>query len=599
MENKISGKILVRKKSGPGEITGITELDLYNNNVTFRELQFTEPGNYIITISSSNNTIDPVDINISVIKEDIISQDNSKESNINNNNKLVDGSRPIICQIDRPTIKIPEISIKQDGTGNNGQSDYTEGLGLTPFIWYKRMSISDRDIKSLSLYHDGIIPKIRFSFMDPNGIMKNQGTPQDNTTMDLFLNSTSSNLKSIHFKFKIEEFIQGKPTNGQIHTIVGTIDIPNLYVLNNNSYNGTSYESLRTICKELGMGFNSNISNTNDNMSWKNPNKKPYEFIEDIIDHSYISDESFMVGYIDFYYCFNYVDVEKELNRDISNDIGLNTSGISQQSGVENERLMKLSLTNDKSQSSSSNYIESFKIRNDSMKKSLKEGYLTINKSYDRINKQFLIFNVDSTTSDGNENIILKGGSDENFYKNNIKTVFTGKLDSDNTHKNYNYAKTQNKINIVNLNKVCINAKLPNANFNLYKFQKIHVDIINDTTTPTETKDINYRYSGEYIIADIEYIWSGGKMRQDIRLVKKELGKVPEEIKNDPPIKKRIEDKKINYNPSDPLQPNNSYNVGDTYLVLDNNNKLFELTVERIDENGYEITASIKEYIKK
>ena len=85
-------------------------------------------------------------------------------------------------------------------------------------------------------------------------------------------------------------------------------------------------------------------------MSWRNTNKKPYQIINDIIARSYISDDSYMAGYIDHYYCFNYVDLEKEMNRDASKDIGLDTSGLSQQSSTdESKRLIPLRLTTDES----------------------------------------------------------------------------------------------------------------------------------------------------------------------------------------------------------------------------------------------------------
>ena len=86
---------------------------------------------------------------------------------------------------------------------------------------------------------------------------------------------------------------------------------------------------LKKICKELELGFNSNIKDTKDSMPWRNTNKKPYEFMDDIISRSYINDESYMAGYIDYYYCFNYVDVEKEMNRNTSMDVGIDTAGIS------------------------------------------------------------------------------------------------------------------------------------------------------------------------------------------------------------------------------------------------------------------------------
>lgn len=598
----ISGKIILTKKSGPGEITGVTEIDLDTNSSTtplaiFKELQFTDPGDYIISITSTSNLVENSELSISVLPaDDIIPQPNSKGND--KKDDTIQGSRPIIAQIDKPTIKIPPITMNQDGTGVNNQSPYTDGLGYTPFLWYKSYQIPASDIKLMTLYHDGIIPKIKVTFEDAFDLFKDFGTPEDNTTMELFLNSTSSNLKSIHYVFKISEFQQGKNKPGQKFTIVGTIDVPDLYVINNNSYNSTSFDALRTISKELQIGFNSNIDNTDDKMPWRNHNNKPYTFIEDIISHSYISDDSFMIGYIDFYYCFNYIDVEKEMKRDISNDVGIDTSGVSGQTIMdESKRIMRMSLTNDKSVRSSCFYFESFVTVNDSTKKSLKEGYITTTKSYDRINKQFLVFDVDSTTSDGSENIILKGArGDSEFYDKNKKTTFTGKLDTDNVHKNYNYAKTQNAINLFNLNKIAIIVKMPNANFNLYKFQKIRVDVINDTQTISSTSIVNYRYSGEYIIADISFNWSRGRMLQELRLVRKELSKNPDEVKNNKTAEKKNENREINTNPIDTKSPpNDAYVIGQLLLVQDKNGKLYYITITRISDNGKEVSGKLEE----
>ena len=41
------------------------------------------------------------------------------------------------------------------------------------------------------------------------------------------------------------------------------------------------------------------------------------DFIEEIVESSYKSDNAFMASYIDYYYNFNFVDIEKELERKI------------------------------------------------------------------------------------------------------------------------------------------------------------------------------------------------------------------------------------------------------------------------------------------
>jgi hypothetical protein len=89
-------------------------------------------------------------------------------------------------------------------------------------------------------------------------------------------------------------------------------------------------------------------------------------------------------------------------------------------------------------------------------------------------------------------------------------------------------------------------------------------------------------------------------MSQKLRLVKKELGKTPEEIRNDPPQKKKEEVKENNPNPVSGTSsvvpaPNSVYDVGQTYFVKDANGKYYNLTVTSILENGIEVTGILKE----
>ena len=123
-----------------------------------------------------------------------------------------------------------------------------------------------------------------------------------------------------------------------------------------------------------------------------------------------------------------------------------------------------------------------------------------------------------------------------------------------------------------------------------------NVNIINKTSTPGNPSPVDFRYSGAYIIADIEYVWDGKKMSQNLRLVRKELGKTPDEIKNAPPVKKEPEVKENNPNPvaTEPT-PNSVYNVGQTYLVQDKNGKLYNLTVTKLLDDGIQVTGILKE----
>ena len=594
----VTGKLLVKKKSGPGEITGIVEAEIVNGNVTFKDLQFTDPGFYVITIShgESSTLVDPIDVSIEVLPEDVVTP--QEESKGVEADTKVTGNRPIIAQIDKPSIVIAEIVQVKDKTAGNNQAIITQDLGFKPYIHYQAEQISERDIKSLTLYHDGILPMIKFNFVDTLGIIVKHPVMAD-TTMELFLNPGSSNLKPIHFVFNVVEFNQSQSTGS--FDVTGTIYVPGLYISNNNSYSDSSFEAIRRICKDLKLGFNSNINETNDKMPWRNPNTKPHEFIEEIIAHSYIDDESYMGGYIDYYYCFNYVDIEKEMKRDISKDVGIDTGGMSKANITdESSRIHSMMLSNDKALKDSAFYFESYKTRNDSTKKAIRNGLLTVTKAYDRITKSFLVFNVDSTTSDGSKTIPMKGAeNDKTEFLSNIRTKYTGKIDTDNVHKNYNYALTQNRINLNELNKIVLDVSMPNPNFNLYKFQKVNIQISNPTTTPSNTEEVNFRYSGEYIILDISYVWMKGKLSQNISLVRKEMGKKPEEMTDPVPVEKKKDVKEINENPvgatPSVVLPNSIYTPGESYIVRDKNGRKYIVTIKSLSADGKEVLTDIKQ----
>jgi hypothetical protein len=588
----ISGKLILKKVSGPGELIGETEIvigDKIPNAVVVSGIQFDQPGDYVVSVTSTSPDVEPTQFKITVTQAPtIIGQDESRGKDDNTN---ISGTRPIIAQIDIPTIKIPPIQIQKD---DNDQTNtlVTSSVGMLPFISWSGNPIQDRDILNLKLYHEGIVPKVRFSFVDSQNFIKTIGAPQADTKFDLFINARSNSLKSIHLKFKVENF---KEVNGGLYNVIGTLDVSNLYRLYNGSMKGSSFEVLRQISKDMGLGFNSNITSTNDTMVWRFNGSKTFETITEIINYSYISDKSFMVGYIDFYYCFNYVDVEKESKRDNTSDVGIET-GVDQKDDIS--KIVKLQLINEESMNKSAFYFESDKkLKNNATAVTKAVGNRTITKSYNRLNKTFEVFDVDSQTSDDNKTIILKGSKmDKEDFENSYTTQNNGKIDTDNTHSNYTYAYTQNRRNLIDLQKLELKIILPNTNFNLYKFQKVNVKVINAENSITNRERIEWRNSGDWIIADISFIFDGTHFYQEVRLVRKELGKTPAEINANEKLETKDPDKnaKVNENPAPtPVLPNSIYTISDIYRVKDKDNNEFLIYVKNLSDDGKSIVAQL------
>ena len=598
-------KVTLRKKSGPGELIGEVDKLIKNGFVDFSGIQFDTPGDYVISVITDSNLIENGEVTITVLPEDeVIAQDKSRGGD--KEPAKVEGTRPIIAQITKPTIVLKPIEF--DTTKNNSyDKEIATGLGLTPFVWYNGYQINERDIKSLDLWYEGLVPNARLTFADSIGFMKKEGFPLDDTKFEIFINSGSKNLKSIHLKFKLTSFNENKNSS---YTVVGTLDLKDFYKIRFNAYQGTSFEVLKQISTELSLGFNSNITNTSDSMTWRNIGKLKKEFINEIIKHSYISDTSYVLGYIDYYYCFNYVDIEKEWLRDITHDVGLASTGVNHLNEPSTrDKVERLQLTNDKSMDSTPFHFSSYRLINQSTNISVKKGHFTVSKAYDKKKKQFVVFDVHSQTSDGSKTIILKGApGDSSELKENYRTNYGGKIDTENTHIHYLYSEAQNQVNLDNLVRIAVDLELPYANFNLYKFMKIQLNFINQKNTPTTQEVSESRLTGEWIIIDIAYKWTKGSLKQTVKAVKKELGKTQEEIKKDAVTNEQAKQPETNTqnneNPAVPqteqpimstaIPPNSVYKVGEIYLVQNNSGKQFKLVITEVLENGKEVKATIK-----
>lgn len=462
----------------------------------------------------------------------VLTQDDSREEVDNNKNNKnssdTNGKIPGLTNLFVPTI-LPE-EIRFDATNSKASNqEIASGLGYIPFVWYNSYQIQPDDIQYLRLYTDHIGPAFNMIFTDTLNLMSQKAFPLDDTKIRIFINPRTPQLKPIYMQFKIKTFTIDRETNSL--RISGTIDASKLYIKNAMSYpNLTSHKALQSVCREIGLGFNTNLDDSNDAMTWINTNSTRYEFMMQTIDFSYKSDESFLIGYIDYYYNYNYVDIQKELQRDLNKELGVSSFGLEDVLKMDNkDKINSLFLTNAQALENTNMYFRSYKIINSSTDVSLEHGYINRVKYYDELEKDFLIFNVDSITEHGDKNIILKGSpQDETFINEHTNLIYTGKLDESNTHKNYNYAYIQNEKNIHELEKISIEITMGNPNYNLYKFQKIRL-LLKDKTTPTGS-DTNNRLSGDWLITDIRFEYTDGAYSQIVRLAKRELELSEEEL---------------------------------------------------------------------
>jgi hypothetical protein len=433
----------------------------------------------------------------------------------------------------KPTTAVPPPISFNAGPSKAHAKKIKNTVGNMPFIHYNGLQFEPQYVKSFSMEIKELLPTVKITFEDQYGLMNNSGVPLDDSKITIFINSRSPAIKSVFMRFKITSF----NNSGNTYVITGVSDINRMFLRKFESYsNMTSFECLQEFAKRAGLGFNSNVTESDDKMTWINPGMKGSDFVKDVIAKSYRSDSSFIWCYVDAYYNLNYIDVEEAFKIDISSDIGIQTLGYNNiEDFKDDNEVINLVLTNDKSMSNSNHYFEKFTLVNNSTSISLQKGYLNKVKFFDINTLNFNIFDIDSITSEGDKTIIMKASpQDEEYFKEHVTTTYVGKLDSANMHKNYNYAIVQNKQNIEDIQKVGIKVHMTSPNFNLYRFQKVKVLLSNKGETPTHGIS-NDRLSGEWLIIDINYIQMDNTFKQVVTLVKRELELSPNELSAENP----------------------------------------------------------------
>ena len=537
--------------------------------------------------TSSTNSTDP------------ISQDKNSGSTDDSTPSYPPGPITQIKRLFKPSMKPIDIVLPLENESLENKRIIASTLGYVPLIYYNGVEVKRTDISTFRLYHQGMLPKIECIISDTYGIFKKTGIPGDDTKISIFINSKSKILASLRMDFKITEFIELSPSK---YKVEGVIDIPKLYLRKFiNFSNKTSFEALQDLARNLGLGFCTNINNTNDKQNWLNIGKTQREFMKNVVENSYISDTSFQVCYIDYYYNLCFVDISREFDRDVSEDVGVISMGFDTmtvgQTDVD-DKVEPLILTSERNLYSSPGFIDKYKVINNSTATSLKKAYRDDVKYLDTQKKEILYFTVDSQSSDPSKSLVLKASSgDDEFFKENTKSSYGGKLDSNsggdgNSHNNLPYTAVNNKRNLTDFAKVNALLFLPNCNMNLYPYRKVRVHIMNPKETPDESL-ISTRLTGDWLISGIEFNVSQGKFKQVLTVLKREFSLTKEEQDNLPPNTRGDQNNfKTEPNPG-PILPNSVYRVGEIYTVKDAKGLEYKMTVEAISTDGKEITASV------
>ena len=445
--------------------------------------------------------------------------------------------------------------------------------GLFPLVQINGKTFDSEQIVSMEIRCTGFRPIASVTFYVRDKSFYSLHYPKDGDLLSIFIRSKDDSLKVIHNDYEITNvnvntFPGGGETTPDDMTVTGVLRIPDLDAEKCFSKEGTSYDVLLSTANDLKLGFASNELDTSDSQTWICPFDKVSDFIYNVSLASWKDDKSFFTYFIDHYYYLNFVNVEPLFSAKATIDDALGLELLTQDFGKDSTQSKfqgKLVLSNWEDISGTNFFIQSYSLQNYSASINLSNGYKRYVQYYDALLKEYQFLYVDPKTTPGAEQdqIILKGRPNENFYKTQVKYKWLGVQygnNGENAHEKINYAKINNYQNLVHLDKMQLVVNLENINLNLRRMQVIPIVIIvnkdyvrrkvnepiddqqeksmPNSDEPTRDKSlmnaeelpftIDKTISGNYVIKDIIYTYIQGQFKQQCVLIRREWPTPPQ-----------------------------------------------------------------------
>lgn len=396
----------------------------------------------------------------------------------------------------------------------------------------------DNEIKTLEFTESGMVPTISATITDDSGAFTNKYYPTSGALMKVYIKSKNQNLKAIRCDFLITSIkgsrgsIIGDGTSegrGTTYTFSGTLNVPLLTDTVIAAHEGTSFNVLNEVSKEMHLGFATNEISTDDRMVWLQPNITYAEYLDSITKHAYKDEESFFNSFIDRYYNFTFVNLYNMMSQDGDTDAAYYENVRDHESWMKaaNNGVKKTDpqtntvpnqLSNSSNMRGSFSYITNYSIKSNqgkimmSVPSNERIYYYDYNISEDP-DKKFIEYEVKTHDTMNSGEAVNKNYTNQWFG-----------MDSGNIHDNYFFALKSNIRNTIELEKTNMVVDMEGVNLNLLRGMRIPVSIwregmaheyLEDTSTQKDRDDeykdenlqIEYdkKLSGFYIINSLKF----------------------------------------------------------------------------------------------
>jgi hypothetical protein len=476
-----------------------------------------------------------------------------------------------ILTITEPTIKLDEVVFESFGEGEPDATKLNTSKGYILMVSINGYVFRDQDILKMVLDCNGPLPTIDLTISDTQGLFTIDTFPRDGDVINFRMGTLEkTSYKDIRIDFDItsaDQPRQNSNVKGGKYNFSGRIKVPGLYADECKSYGvGTSLDHIESIANDLKLGVATNIDSADDKMNLILPYNSRFDTLEDLVKHSYIDEDSFQVYCIDQFYYVNYVNLNTLLESEESfeemiaaYDRELNDMPGNGSDDSANQTKKPLILTNHKRDAGTNLFIEAQSLANSAGDKTKKNGYKRTLQFFENDSDEGLVsHDIEPLASKNMADLEepMKGRRDEDRYKGETKTKYTGRKNSDpetsHTHLNYEFAAISNAQNLDEVNKMSLEVSMASFNPAIHLYQKLPVAIYTnqqeklgaDKVIKTAKKEKGFETTveddkstvepGEYVIDEflsayyvvggIEYTFKAGdpSVKQKLKLLRRE-----------------------------------------------------------------------------
>lgn len=423
-----------------------------------------------------------------------------------------------IIQLSKPTLKLPIVEIANADPVVNRKDEFQAGQ-YSPLVdlagnYYFGNSVSDFKLT----FGSQLLPMVKVTVYDLADNINNDEL-DGIEVFTVFLRTTNLDFEPICLQFLVTSI---KRFNENKYKISGELFIKDFNTELIKSYDGTSFDVMREVAKELGLGFASNVTTSGDDQTWLRLSQSASEFIQEVKRHAWLNDESYVKIFIDAQYHLNYFDVGEAYKSDRSDFERI--SQVNQMPTVDREReqtVKEFVLTDHKRRAGTDTHISFYTPfdRRGSIEKFV--GYERVFKTEDLDENKYYEYSLKQIIV---EETLSRSGD-------NIRNSYTG-FSNKNKHRNYDHANVQNDIFEQVYSSKGLDLTVNPINPVLYVGQIVPVMINNNNNLNmdmkgTQGEPFNEILSAYYIVDDIEYIFTKGALSTDFKVLK-----IRDDIKN-------------------------------------------------------------------